>query len=155
MISLAPAFGSYTTTQVMLRLEIPGKYDDDNIWIPGGYGLAFPIRATPIPLGDPDYGDYGKALKSDPSGERQPAQIKIASRWKLPINSLMEYGTELYKIIREGDYHSAGFWLAIGATDTTLHPVVPLDYPSDMMLMYGNKLVPVSRIMRPRYGKSG
>lgn len=154
MISLQAAFGTHTTTKVMLRLEIPGYYDDDNRWVPGGYGPAFPIQATPVPLGDPDYGDFGKALKADQTGERQPAQIKIASIWKLPNNSLMEYGTELYKIIREGDYHAAGFWMAIGATDTTAYPVTAADYPSGMTLMRGMKEVPVARAARVRYSGS-
>ena len=151
MISLVPAFGAHTTTTVMLRLEVPGHYDNDNRWQPGGYGKAFAIKATPVPLGDPDYGDFGKILKPDPTGERQPALIKIASVWKIPNNSLIEYGTELYKIIREGDYHAAGFWMAIGATDTTAKPITVADYPSNMTIMRGHKDILVSQVARERY----
>lgn len=153
MISLIPAFGSHTTTQVMLQLEIPGQYNEDNRWVPGGYGPAFPIRATPIPLGDQEHGTHGKSLKAEPLGERTPAIMKFLSVWKLPINSRVIHGMEAYKITREGDYHAAGFWAAVGATDTTVTEIEPhvAAYPTNMKLMRGNREVPVSRITRERY----
>lgn len=155
MISLIPAFGAQTTTKVYLRLEIPGMYDEDNRWLPGGHGPEIGIRATPIPLGDQEHGTHGKSLKAEPLGERTPAIMKFLSVWKLPINSLVTHGAETYKITREGDYHAAGFWAAVGATDTTAVTIVPLpDYPESMTVMRGLREVPVSRIMRKRYNGS-
>lgn len=151
MINLQAAFGAQTTTQVLLHLEIPGYYDDDNRPVRGGYGLPIKIRATPIPLGDQEHGTHGKSLKAEPLGERQPAIMKFLSVVKMPINSLVAHGGETYKITREGDYHAAGFWAAVGATDTTADPGVPLPYPEHFTVLYGKREVPVSRMLRERY----
>ena len=83
-----------------------------------------------------------------------PMRTRAVATLAIDYNSLMEYGTELYKIIREGDYHAAGFWMAIGATDTTAYPVTAADYPSGMTLMRGMKEVPVAQAARVRYSGS-
>lgn len=155
MISLRPAFGAQTTTDVMVQLEVPGQYDAENHWIPGGYGPAFKIRATPLPLGDLEHGTSGKSLKAEPQGERTPAGMRFTSIWHLPINTLVFHGTEMYKIIREGDYHAADFWAAVGMTDTTVLNIEPLAYPLDMTMLQGkNKRVLISQLTRVRYSGS-
>lgn len=151
MISLKDAFGSHTTTKVEVRIEIPGHYDDDNRWVESTYSAPIMVAATPIPLGDPEHREYGISLVPDQTGERTPAAIKIASRWRMPINSLLIYGDHQYKIIREGDYHAAGFWFAVGVSDTTAYPITQAIYPRDMMVTIGHKQVPMAQAARVRY----
>lgn len=151
MINLRAAFSSQTTTKVSLRLEIPGYWDEDNRPVKGGYGTPITIRATPIPLGDQEHGTHGKSLKAEPLGERQPAVMKFLSVVKMPINSVVLHNGEVYKITREGDYSAAGFWAAVGASDTTVNPETPVPYPADFTVMYGMKEIPVARLLRERY----
>lgn len=151
MISLRPAFGVHTTTMITIQLPVDGHYDDDNRYVPGGYGPTFKIPATPIPLGDQDHGTHGKSLLAEPLGERQPAGMKFLSVFKLPINSMVYHGAEAYKITREGDYQAAGFWAAVGQSDTTVQtstPLVGTEYPEGMTILRGKIEVPLERMLK-------
>lgn len=148
MISLRNAFGRETTTKVLLQLEIPGRFDDDNRWVTGGYGAPMEVYATPLPLGDTEHGTHGKSLKADAVGERTPATMRFMSLWKFPINSIVVHNGDVYKIIREGDYSSANFWASVGTTRTDVDLSAPLEYPEGMTVLRGKTEVPVSRLLR-------
>ena len=156
MINLRGAFGAQTTTTVKVHLEIVGYYDDNNRWVPSGYGRGIPIICTPLPLGDQDHGTYGESLKAEEIGERTPAGMKFSSPFRLPINAVLSHNGQQYKITREGDYSAAGFWAAVGFTDTTAQPIdvsQPLEYPDGMTITKGAVEIPVARILEAYSGR--
>lgn len=155
MISLRAAFCAPTTTRLQIHLEIGGHYDEQNRWVPSRYGRGIKIPCTPLPLGDQDHGTYGETLKAEEQGERRPAGMKFSSLFRLPINAVVVHDNYQYKITREGNYSPAGFWAAVGYTDTTAHPIVLepyAEYPPDMTIQKGQVQVPITRLQGAGYG---
>jgi hypothetical protein len=98
-----------------MYVVIDGYWDNDNQWVAGGYAPALEIKATPIPIGDVS-GTHGQSLSPDPYGERFPAMMRFTGRTEMLLNSLIIHGSIPYKITRRGDYHTAGYWQAVGQT---------------------------------------
>lgn len=114
MISVAEALGYETTSKVILHLNVVGYWDEDNQWVEGGYSPAINIRATPIPSGEKGAGTHGETLHATPTGERKPASMKFHSTTELRVNDILIYGNHSYKIIKQGDYHTGGYYAAVG-----------------------------------------
>lgn len=146
MINVSEAICADTTTTCYLRLPVEGYYDDNNLWVSGGLGAPIRIAATPIPVGDYEEGTHGQTLKADAVGERMPATFKFHSVFEMPINAIMTYKGHQFKIIKTGDYAAAGYWSAVGVTDTTVNPdeVAPFDYPANITIRRRNTPVNVN-----------
>lgn len=125
MISMRDAFGSATTTEVILYRYIEGRWNDDNQWEKAGYEDPTPIAATPIPVGERQTGTHGENLTPDKTGERTPASMKFTSLTELQLKDVISYAGINYKMSRKGDYSAAGYWTNVGITLPQFDPTRP------------------------------
>jgi len=117
MINMSQAFGSQTTTTVILHRFIQGYWDEDNQWNDGGgYKSPIDIIATPIPIGERQTGTHGENLQPDQTGERVPASMKFTSQTQLDLKDVISYDGIDYKMSRKGNFRAAGFWTNVGIT---------------------------------------
>ena len=115
MINQRLAFNKYTTAIQYIQVYIKGYYDAKNNWVGDSYGPETKFRCTPIAYGDRDSGTNGQQLKATEIGERQPAFIRVHSRVKMPMKSILTiYGIK-YKVTQISDYSAAGFNAVIAA----------------------------------------
>jgi hypothetical protein len=110
------AFGSATTTKLLLYRCFSGYWDGNNQWRSEGYEAGIKIYGTPIPVGERQTGTHGENLTPDKTGERLPASMKFTSRTEMNINDVIYHEDIPYKISRKGDYSPAGFWSSVGVT---------------------------------------
>lgn len=148
MINVSEAICTETTAVVLMYLEIGKHWDADNQPVMGGHTPGLTIRATPAPmseLGQP----HGEVLSPDKYGERTPATMRFTSELEMPINALVEYGGEFYKIISEADRHTAGYWQALGKTmpNQIVPNIVTTGYES-MTIDYRGRQLPITRLIR-------
>lgn len=115
MISSRRAFNKYTTAVHQIEIYNSGYYDDKNNWVGEGYGQPIKFRCTPIPYGDRDSGIGGQKLMATEVGERQPAFMRIHSRTKMPMKSIITIYGIRYKVVEIDDYDDTGFNVVIAA----------------------------------------
>lgn len=134
MINVSAALCADTTATCHMQLLIDGYYDDDNLWVAGGYGPLIKFAACPIPLGDYETGMHGETLKADLTGERKPIEFKFHSLLEMPINARITYKGMVFKVIKHSDYSAGGYYSAVGVTDTTTTDTVSGSYPLDFTI---------------------
>lgn len=117
MINQRLAFNRFTTSKRhTLELYIPGGYDALNNWVGDSYSPPVRgFRCTPIPYGDRDSGIGGQKLMATDVGERQPAFMRIHSRTKMPMKSIITVYGIRYKVIEDDNYDDAGFFVVVAA----------------------------------------
>jgi hypothetical protein len=115
MISSRRAFNRHTTAKHKISLWIEGYYDETNNYVGESWSEPKTFSCTPIPYGDRDSGIGGQKLMATDVGERYPAFMKVHSRTKMPLKSLIYiYGIE-YKVIELDNYEDSGFYKVIAA----------------------------------------
>lgn len=146
MISVANAFGRDTTTSYAVRFLVEGQYDEDNQWVGGFYTPELIVTGTPLP-NIRFYGESsGSSLHSEDYGERIVSSMKFTSRFRHPINSLINHNGTVFKVTNEGDLARGGHWVAFGREDTATKEEVRLsedwsEVPRDYTIQRGSKIM--------------
>lgn len=116
MIKMHQAFGSQTTTGLLLYRNMSGYWNEENQWETEGYSDPVKIRGTPIPIGERQTGTHGETLTPDTTGERFPASMKFTTEDKVDIHDVIFYQGIPYKMSRKGDFSAAGYHTNVGVT---------------------------------------
>ena len=155
MISVTNAFGKDTITKYGVRFLVDGQYDEDNQWVGGFYTPELSVVGTPLPNIRFYKESSGSSLNSDDYGERIVSSMKFTSRFRHPINSIINHNGTIYKITNEGDLARGGYWIAYGREDTATKDEVRLsedwsEVPTDFTIQRGSKVISLVELAERR-----